>query len=91
MADPKLKKTSVVIRYTASTGHRAEMTCKAGEDVAHLKTGKPVPPEKALLSGIEELARLLALFGFEQQAREAVDGAFGRVAEWRKSREAGNG
>ena len=68
MADPTLKKTLVQIRYTASTGYRAEMTCKAGEGVAHLQTGEPVPPEKALLAGIEELARLLALFGFEQQA-----------------------
>lgn len=41
--------------------------------------------------GIEEMARILALFGFEAEARSTVDGAFQRVAQWRSARAAGDG
>lgn len=83
MSDPKLKRTSVQIKYTASDGFRSEFGGKAGTGTKHRVTGEEVPPQRALIAGIEELARLTALFGFEVEARDAVEGAFKRVAEWR--------
>lgn len=88
MADPTLKRTSVQIKYTGSDGYRAEWTAKGGEGTAHRKTGEQVPPQNALVAAFEELARLTALFGFENDARKAADEAFARVAEWRASRAA---
>jgi hypothetical protein len=84
--DPTLKRTTVVIKYTSSDGYRAELTTKGGEGTAHRVTGEPVPPQRALISALEELARLTALFGFEDEALEAFTGARQRVAEWRASR-----
>ena len=86
MADPKLKRTSVQIKYTSSDGYRAEFGGKAGEGSKNLRTGEEVPPQHALIAGLEELARITALFGFEDEARKAVEGAFARVAEWRAQR-----
>ena len=84
MADPKLERTSVEIRYTADDGYSS---------VCGYRTGKGAPvhgdatrPEGALLSALEELARITALFGFEAEARKTVDEAFARVAEWRAQR-----
>lgn len=88
MADPKLKRTSVQIRYTSSDGYRSEFGAKAGEGSKNLKTGEDVPPQHALIEALGELARLAALFGFEAEAREAAEGAFARVAEWRAQRAA---
>lgn len=86
MTDPILKRTSVVIKYTASDGYRAEFGAKGGVGSTNRVTGEPVPPQKALIAAFEELARLTALFGFEAEAREAADGAFARVAQWEKER-----
>lgn len=88
MADPKLKRTSVQIKYTSSDGYRAEFVAKSGDGIKSLKTGDEVPAQHALIAAFEELARLTALFGFESEARAAADGAFSRVAEWRAQREA---
>jgi len=84
MNDPKLKRTSVQIKYTSSDGFRAEFGGKGGAGTRRRITGDEVPPQNALIAGFEELARLAALFGFEREAREAAEGAFARVAEWRK-------
>lgn len=84
MTDPTLKRTSVQIKYTSSDGFRAEFGGKAGTGTRHRVTGEEVPPQNALIAGFEELARLTALFGFESEAREAAEGAFARVAEWRR-------
>lgn len=79
MADPKLKRSSATIRYRATDGYRSEVTfSQIG------RRGIDCPPEAPLLEAIDELARLLALFGFEKQAREKVDEACKRVAEWRE-------
>lgn len=86
MADPKLKRTSVQIKYTSSDGYRAEFGSKAGTGTKHQVTGKEIPPQHALISAFEELARITALFGFEAEARAAADGAFARVAEWKGAR-----
>jgi hypothetical protein len=88
MADPTLKRTSVNIKYIGSDGYRAEWNAMAGEGTAHRKTGDQVPPQNALIAAFEELARLTALFGFEDEARKAADEAFSRVAEWRAGRAA---
>lgn len=78
MSDPKLKKACVEITYEASDGYRSGFSVRSGRGTGH-------PPETAMLAAVEELARLLALFGFEDEARSRV-GAFARVAEWRKNR-----
>lgn len=84
MADPTLKRTNVQINYTASDGYRAECGYKAG--AKDPVTGDCSPPEDALLEALEELARLTALFGFEDQALERFNAARARVFEWRKTR-----
>ena len=88
MADPTLTRTSVSITYAASDGYRAACAYKAGKGTAHLKTGEPVPPEEALLAALEELARLTALFGFEDEATRRFQCARAAVFEWRESKRA---
>lgn len=86
MSDPKLRRTTVVIGYAANDGYRSELKMKGGIGTKHAVTGEPVPPEHALIEGLEELARLTALFGFEADALEAFNGARQRVAEWKSRR-----
>lgn len=77
MADPTLKSASTKLVYTASDGYRCEMgnsSKLAGS------------PQAALLGAFDELARVLALFGFESEARAAAESAFQRVADWRSKR-----
>lgn len=84
MADPKLKSSSVRIQYASDDGYKL--------DVDYTNRGpKKAEPHKMLLAGIKENARILALFGFEAEAREAVDSAFQGVAEWRAARNAQGG
>lgn len=86
MSDPKLRRTTVVVRYAANDGFCSELKMKGGIGTKQALTGKPVPPEQALIEGLEELARLTALFGFEAEALEAFNGARQRVAEWKSRR-----
>jgi hypothetical protein len=86
--EPTLKRTRVLIAYTSSEGYRAEWNAKAGAGSKNLSTGEEVPPKHALLEGLEELARLTALFGFEDEALEQFNAARRRVFEWRTNREA---
>lgn len=80
MADPKLERSSVQINYTADDGYSSRCGYASGK-------GSPgTEPQTALLGGLEELARIAALFGFEAEARKAVDDALTRVAEWRAQR-----
>jgi hypothetical protein len=79
--DPKLKRTSVTIKYTASDGYRSEVNYSNTG-----RMGTQPPPELPLIEALEELARLTALFGFEDRALEAFNGARQRVAEWRAQR-----
>jgi hypothetical protein len=87
-ADPTLKRTLVRIDYTSSDGYRADAQFKGGTGSKHRVTGEEILPEKALLGALEELARLTALFGFEDQAMEKFNGARQRVFEWRATRAA---
>jgi hypothetical protein len=79
MADPTLKSTSVQIKYSSSDGYRSEVG---------FGSNRAPTPQAALIGSIEELARVLALFGFEAEAKSAVDGAFRRVAAWRAASKA---
>ena len=80
MADPKLTAVSVIVRYVSDDGHRSEATYR--------NTTKQ-KPEDALVEGVQEVARLLALFGFEAEAKAAFEGALQRVADWKVAREKG--
>lgn len=87
MSDPKLERTSVQINYRCDDGYKAEAGYKSGKGVRAFE-GDPTRPEAALLAGVEELARLTALFGFEAEARKVFDEAAARVAGWRARRAA---
>lgn len=81
MSDPVLISTKVVIYHLASDGYRAEWTAKAGKGTNHRVTGEKVPPQTALLSALEELARITALYGFQDEALELFNAARKRVLE----------
>lgn len=70
MSTPTLKSTSVRIAYSSSDGYRAE---------SGYGSSKAATPRDALVGAIDELARILALFGFEDEARAAVEDACKRV------------
>ena len=89
MNDPTLKRTTVHIRYTASDGYRSEFSADVAPGSKNLKTGEPVPPQMALLIGLRELARLTALFGFQDDALREFNEARSAVSEWRATREGG--
>lgn len=70
---PKLKTTRVVVKYSADDGVSCESVYK----------GAPDMPHGGLISALEELARLTALFGFEDEALRVFNGARERVAAWK--------
>jgi hypothetical protein len=76
MSDPQLTRSRVTVRYHSDDGH------------SYLQEFMPQKtcPEGALLQGLEELARLTALFGFEDEARDRFNAARQRVADWKKAR-----
>lgn len=84
--DPTLVRTRVDVTYGASDSYRAEFHAKGGKGTAHPTTGQSIPPENALLAGLEELARLTALFGFEDEAMKVFVDARLRVTEWKAAR-----
>lgn len=86
MADPTLKRTSVVIKYTSSDGYRMSFEAKGGTGIAHRLTGEQVPPQHAFLAAVGELARMTALFGFEDEAKTEFDKAVTAIREWRGSK-----
>jgi hypothetical protein len=86
MADPTLKKTNIAFGYTASDGYRMSFGAKAGTGSKHAVTGEEVPPYHALLAGLEELTRILTLFGFESEAQEKFKAAQQAVFDWRADR-----
>lgn len=70
MSDPKLKSASVRMIYTSTDGYRAE---------TGFSSRQAATPQEALLGAIDELARVLALFGFADEAQAAVTDACERV------------
>ena len=75
--DPKLVRSSVTIKYNADDGYSCEH---------QTKSDMGVEPHIPLLAALEELARLTALFGFEEEALERFTAARKRVADWRAAR-----
>ncbi len=76
MEDPKLKLSRVFISYSASDGYRKESTYSSSQ----MNVEKELKPVQPLLSAIEELARLTALFGYGDEALQAFNDARERVA-----------
>lgn len=76
--DPKLTGSEVTINYTSDDGFGME----------HYSTSRPHDgrPHLPLLVALEELARLTALFGFEDEALARFNAARKRVADWRAAR-----
>lgn len=69
---PSLKKFSADIKFTTNTGARLE--CGYHSRIA--------TPQKALVSAFEEMARVGAIAGWQTELRDAMEGAFKRVAEY---------
>lgn len=67
-SDPTLTKAKITIVYAASDGFRSELSYAAGGGHPNWITGAATLPQDALLAALEELARLTALFGFEDEA-----------------------
>lgn len=86
--DPKLKRTRVVVSYTADDGYRYELTAKGGTGSVMPSTGGEAPPHAAFLEAIGELARLCELFGFGEEASKEFTDAQSRVRQWREQRAA---
>lgn len=82
MADPKLKRASVTITYTASDGYRSQV-CYSNIG----RMGVKPPPEAPLLEAVEELSRLCALFGHDAEAAKRFNEARERVAAFFRERD----
>ena len=82
MSDPKIAECSVAVRYRADDGYNSSVEFR----VDYRRT-KEIPPERPFIDAIEELARLTALFGFEEEALKVFNEARERVFEWRKNRQ----
>lgn len=84
--DPTLKRTKTSIAYTSSDGYRMEFDAKASPTSKNTRTGEPVPLHEPLLAAVEELSRILALFGFADEAKARFDKAATNIAAWRAAR-----
>lgn len=76
--EPKIVRSSVHIKYRADDGYAAEHQTAS--------TVHQTDPHTPLLAALEELARLTALFGFENEALERFNAARKRVADWKAAR-----
>ena len=70
MSDPKIAECSVAVRYRADDGYNSSVEFR----VDYRRT-KEIPPERPFINAIEELARLTALFGFEEEALKVFNEA----------------
>lgn len=82
MRDPMIKTCKVGISYRSDDGYSTETVYKLRPIDLGVKM-----PEQPLLDGLEELARITALFGLEDQALKVFEDARTRVAEWKKGRD----
>lgn len=76
--DPKLVRSSVTIEYHADDGYTYEYRTSSQPNHE--------PAHAPLLEALEDLARLTALFGYEDEALERFNAARKRVADWRAAR-----
>lgn len=74
MSDPTLTRSFVDIRYSSSDGYHMSVGFSGGATA-------PVPPGEALLSAIDELARIASLFGLEAEVKQRTDAACKRSAK----------
>jgi hypothetical protein len=79
MTAPTIKSASVRIAYSSSDGYRAE---------TGFGSNRAPTPQAAMLDAIDELARILALFGFGDDAQAAVSDACSRVKADREVKDA---
>lgn len=77
MSDPTIKRCRVVIEYRSSDGYVSE---------TGFKSTPSVDPIATLADAHRETARLLALFGAPEKAKEMTLDAVQAVAEWRIAR-----
>jgi hypothetical protein len=77
---PLLKTSSVRIAYTSTDGYRAE---------AAFSSRRAASPQAGMLDAIDEMARILALFGFAGEARAVVSDACDRVKADREAKATG--
>lgn len=76
--DPRIKKCSVSISYHSDDGYESDQVFHLYPIDHNVKM-----PEQPLIDGLEELARLTALFGLEAKAKEVFEAAQTRVREWK--------
>ena len=82
MSDPKIAECSVAVRYRADDGYNSSVEFR----VDYRRT-KEIPPERPFIDAIQELARLTALFGFDEEALKAFNDASERNFDCRKNRQ----
>lgn len=75
--DPTLTRVKIAIDLTASDGYKSNWLSSPHTNA---------PPKQCLMNGIEELARLTSLYGFEAEALEAFNCSRERVAKWKIKR-----
>lgn len=85
-ADPKLVRSSIEINYSANDGYRVEALYRSGTGFRVGQEHLNPNPEEALLGALGELARITALFGFEDRALEIFNKNREAVFEWRRNR-----
>jgi hypothetical protein len=76
-----MTKAKVVIGYHADDGYQTEAEYRAPN-----RNLPRVTPKAAMLAALEELARLTALFGWEDEALEKFTAARERVAKFKEAR-----
>lgn len=89
MSRPKIQFAKVTIAYVSDDGHQCEETFSTSLNNKATAAGviDQQKPEQPFVDALEELARLTALFGVDDMALVAFNGARERVAEWFKSKE----
>jgi hypothetical protein len=76
-AEPKLTRTRYVIDYASNDQY--QMSQKHDSSDLPAEHG----PEVVFLQAIQELARITALFGFQEQAKAHFDAGQKAIADWR--------
>jgi hypothetical protein len=76
VSQPKLKSASVVLKYLAASGFRAEWTAKSGADCPRPQTANQI-----LIHASREIARVGAIAGCADEIAAAVAEAIQAVRE----------
>jgi hypothetical protein len=73
---PELKTASVVLKYHAKSGYRAECAFKS-----HADCPKPMDANRTLIAAAAEIARVVAVAGAGEEVRKAITDAIAAVYE----------